>query len=519
MGVPSVPAGGEVGQVVMPGGELSEAEKKTIEFGLAVAILASCPTSPSAAGQPEGSSSESTTVSWRDPLRCHQRASKQLRLWQGACLGGLAHTAARGNGPHPSMPDSGGGQEERGTGLQGGQRNGPRQNIGDEPPAALEAPQLGRDDGPSTAGSIHRLLATDAASDLRALGAVALSGCESEGARAVQEEALEGIWLGDCSPQTVSLFVKEMLGQVVLCGQGGSGGQIYRHVLDLLVSLVEGVAAAASAIGAAASTVTTTPSTPGHDGIPRNNLEAAKVAAAAATMSRRLDIALAVSEAFDATLVKLARELRGGTCGGRQGLWGRNSGSYRRDRASLWPSPTFTRRHQTAPNEQTQSAAAAAVAAAATARASRAGHYFDAYEAVLACLLQTFDCLASDIPGHEQRKPPSSPLGGAADTPRRNRPPRGSGRVGGDARRPSSPDGPSFGPPQPTGKTTTAISETMVASGLISRGWDAESRRSAWTQRTLGVLAEAMTAMSSFRIGQLRLQRVVSLVYERARLE
>lgn len=30
-------------------------------------------------------------------------------------------------------------------------------------------------------------------------------------------------------------------------------------------------------------------------------------------------------------------------------------------------------------------------------------------------------------------------------------------------------------------------------------------------------IAEAMTAMSSFRIGQLRLQRVVSRLYERAR--
>lgn len=45
-------------------------------------------------------------------------------------------------------------------------------------------------------------------------------------------QALEGVWRGDCSPDTVFLFVKEMLEQVVLRGQGGYGKYLagHRHV-------------------------------------------------------------------------------------------------------------------------------------------------------------------------------------------------------------------------------------------------------------------------------------------------
>ncbi len=37
------------------------------------------------------------------------------------------------------------------------------------------------------------------------------------------QQALEGMWQGDCHPGMVSLFAKEMLEQVVLRGQGGYG--------------------------------------------------------------------------------------------------------------------------------------------------------------------------------------------------------------------------------------------------------------------------------------------------------
>ncbi|CAM9331111.1 unnamed protein product [Hapterophycus canaliculatus] len=486
-----------------PEGELSEAEKKTIEFGLAVAILASCSSSPLVRGPAGGLSSHTTTATSGNALLCQQRVSKRLRLWQGACLGGLAQ-AATGTKQHPRMTDRGG-EEERRIDVQGGPRDVPREGIGNECLSALETPQLDRYGGPSAAGTIHRLLASDAASDLRALGVVALSGGESEGAKAAQKEALEEMWVGDCSPDMVQLFVKEMLGQIVLCGQGGCDGKLYRHVLNLLVSLVDGVAAAASSVTVAGATGTTTPST----------LEDNE-AAAAPTMSRRLDIALAVSEAFDSTLVKLARELREGIGGGgRQGFGGCSgggSGRRRRESPSSWPPSAAARQHRTVTEEPSQLAAAAA-----TARASGAGLYFDAYEAVVACMLQAFDCFASGVPEQERGMRPSSPSsGGAADTLRRTWPPGGSSRGGGDAGRPSS-----FGSPQSTCNTptTTTVSGMMVSRGLMPRGWNAEARRDTWTQRKLDVLAEAMTAMSSFRIGQLRLQRVVFRLYGRVGFE
>eukprot|EP00752_Nemacystus_decipiens_P009541 g8526.t1 len=401
-------------------GTLSAAEKKTIAFGLAVAIVSSSPTPAPLAGV-QGCPK--------------QRASKQLRLWQGACLGDLAEAGSR----------------------------------------------------------------------VRALGAVALSGCQSERARAVQNEALEGMWHGDCSPDMVSLFAKEMLEQVVLRGQG-NGGQVYRQVLDLMVSIAADVAAAAAAAASSGS---------------RDNAGASAVAPAArgvasTPLTRRMEVGLAVSHALDTTLVQLARQLRRGLGGGGGG--GRVAGTRGSSRQRQFPS------------------------AAAIARAAGAGLYLDAYEAVVAFLLRAFRCLAEGDESEEQqesrasRPPPSSSSsfftsssprnGGSEPSLRPKQPPPGAeGRGGG--RRPSEGrfDARNRAPGQlpsirQTRRDTTAAAAseaTMMERGVLPRGWDATARRNAWTQRKLEVLAEATTTMASFRMGQLRIQRIVARVYEWAR--
>ncbi|CAN0114125.1 unnamed protein product [Ectocarpus sp. 12 AP-2014] len=343
-----------------------------------------------------------------------------------------------------------------------------------------------------------RLLTSGAGSDLRALGAVALSGCRSDGARAVQKEALEGIWHGDCSPSTVSLFVREMLEQVLLCGQGVGSGQTYRHVLDLMVSIVEDVAESASVVAAANAIAKTGPLQPQNWS--DND---------AASISRRIDVALAVSQAFDTTLVLLARGLRGGgicSVTGTQGLQG-NTTSGGSSHGGLSASAFTRRQRRRAMVAQPQSREATALA-----QAGRAGLFLDAYESVVAGLGNAFSHLelAEQSFGHDDGGD------GGADS----LPPNGSPT--GD--RCSSPDEPllfthltggqHLG--TPNRPTTTVPERNMPAKHGL--GWDAEARRNAWTQTKLEVLAEATTLLSSFPMGQLRLQRVVSRVYEWARL-
>ncbi|CAN0410399.1 unnamed protein product, partial [Ectocarpus sp. 12 AP-2014] len=215
-----------------------------------------------------------------------QRASKQLRLWQGACLGGLAEVGS-GARPHPATTWD----DDRGIALAGGRRDNTSHGTGSALPAELPNTRRSQRGGPfpvisrgsGSAAAVEpmgRLLTSGAGSDLRALGAVALSGCRSDGARAVQKEALEGIWHGDCSPSTVSLFVREMLEQVLLCGQGVGSGQTYRHVLDLMVSIVEDVAESASVVAAANAIAKTGPLQPQNWS--DND---------AASISRRIDVA------------------------------------------------------------------------------------------------------------------------------------------------------------------------------------------------------------------------------------
>ncbi|CAM9952181.1 unnamed protein product [Pylaiella littoralis] len=513
-------------------GNLSATEKKTIEFGLAVAILASCPSSSSPpAGQAlEGcssSSSSSSSARRSSSESCEQRASKQLKLWQGACLGGLAHAGSRARRRPTAAALR---QQENGLSSAGGRRGGSPcddTSIVDVPAEETEFRNEQRDQQrsrcldaggglvPPAAEPMRRLLARDGASDLRALGAVAFSGCRSERARAVQKEALEGIWHGDCSPGMVSLFATEMLEQVVLHGHGGSG-QVYRHVLNLMVFIVEDVAVAASLVGAAAVKTAKPSPKPNRS----NNDENARAplpspAAAASALGRRLDVALAVSQAFDATLLHLARELRRGTgtsTGRGQGVWGSKGRSGGRHEGSSTSASSFHRRR---PDAMAQSQ----LQSAAIVRAAGAGLYLDAYETAVACLLRAFSCLAEGDPERQEKlgssPPPFSDEPHGPDQHQTLVETRRGGRR-------SSDENARFGV-QERGEASDAsnrptTSKGPVEKGFVPRGWDAEVRRNVWAQRKLEVLAEATTTMSSFRMGQLRLQRVVARLYEWARL-
>lgn len=66
------------------------------------------------------------------------------------------------------MPDDGG-LEERSIGVRRGRHDSPREGIGDERSTALliEPQQWDRYVGPSAAGPFQKLLANDAASNLR----------------------------------------------------------------------------------------------------------------------------------------------------------------------------------------------------------------------------------------------------------------------------------------------------------------------------------------------------------------
>lgn len=260
-----------------------------------------------------------------------------------------------------------------------------------------------------------------------------------------------------------------------------------------MVSIVEDVAVAASLVAAAVAVSTTKPSLQPNDSDNNNNAprpslssSPAAVTAAISTLTRRLDVGLAVSQAFDATLVHLARELRGGigTTSRLQGL----RGSAGRHEGPSLPTASRPRRHHH-PHAMTQSQQSAAIA-----RAAGAGLFLDAYEAVVACLLRAFNYLAEGGP-EDQEKLGSSPPSFSDDDvdeplKRGKQPLLGEGRRGGKR---SADEGVSFGGQKSGGRfdasdRPTTMSERMVENGIMPRGWDAEVRRNAWTQRKLEVL-------------------------------
>ncbi len=160
--------------------------------------------------------------------------------------------------------------------------------------------------------------------------------------------------------------------------------------------------------------------------------------AKATTLARRFDVGFAVSQAFDATVVQLAKELREGIGGGGGG--GRRSGG----------SGVGVRQGNRRPS---QSSSAVALAAGA-------GLFLDAYEAVAVCLLQAFDDL-------DEGSSAAAAAASGSDSLRQNHPhpPRGSERRGGGR----SPPGPF----------------------AVSRGGNAVLlRRQEWTQRKLQVLGK-----------------------------
>lgn len=201
-----------------------------------------------------------------------------------------------------------------------------------------------------------------------------------------------------------------------------SPGVIYRQVLDLMVSVAGDVAEAA-----------------------RGDSAGAGGAARPATLARRFDVGFAVSRAFDATLVQLAKELRGGIGFGGFGggaCSGRSSGSDVGGRQGIRrPSPSSE---------------------AAVARAAGAGLFLDAYEAVAVCLLRAFNDLAEGSAAAAAAGGDSS-----GDSLRQDRPARASEpcerRVG-----ERSPCGPF----------------------VVPRVGDPGARRHEWTQRKLQVLGE-----------------------------
>lgn len=237
-----------------------------------------------------------------------------------------------------------------------------------------------------------------------------------------------------------------------------------------MVSIVEEVAETASVVAAANANAKTGPSQP-HDDCRDND---------AASMSRRIDVALAVSQAFDATLVQLARGLRGGgicSITGKQGLQG-NTSSGGSSHGGSSSSSAFTRRQRRrAMVVQPQSREAAALA-----QAGRAGLFLDAYESVVACLGNALSHLelAEHSGGHDDGGD-----GGADSLPP-------SWSPTGDRR--SSPDAPLFfthkggqrhGTPN---RATTTVPERNMPPAKHGMGWDAEARRNAWTQTKLEVL-------------------------------
>ena len=158
-----------------------------------------------------------------------------------------------------------------------------------------------------------------------------------------------------------------------------SDGQVYRNVLGLMVSIVDGVSTDTRVASTATKPFqslqplrtpmressdqpTPTPTTP------------------TTVLSRRLDIALAVSQAFDETLVQLAQELRGTK--NKATPYNNNRGGHRGSR------------------REGPAGGAPRLAQSAIACASAAGLYMDACDTIAACLLHVFRCLIED-PGGE----------------------------------------------------------------------------------------------------------------------
>lgn len=145
-----------------------------------------------------------------------------------------------------------------------------------------------------------------------------------------------------------------------------------------------------------------------------------------AGVSRRMEVGMVVSQAFDSTLVKLARELRslmpsrgGGSRGGVKG-------------ASSFLQPE-----------------------SALSCVAGAGVFLDAYETAFARLLQAFNCLA------ELSREPSEGQS-SLDSDRRSY----------ASQPPTSPAG------------------TSLANGVWAGGWGSAARRGSWIQEKLEVLGE-----------------------------
>lgn len=253
-----------------------------------------------------------------------------------------------------------------------------------------------------------------------------------------------------------------------------------------MVFIVEDVAVAASLVGAAAVKTAKPSPKPNRS----NNDENARAplpspAAAASALGRRLDVALAVSQAFDATLLHLARELRRGTgtsTGRGQGVWGSKGRSGGRHEGSSTSASSFHRRR---PDAMAQSQ----LQSAAIVRAAGAGLYLDAYETAVACLLRAFNCLAEGGPERQEKlgssPPPFSDEPHGPDQHQTLVETRRGGRR-------SSDENARFGV-QERGEASDAsnrptTSKGPVEKGFVPRGWDAEVRRNVWAQRKLEVL-------------------------------
>lgn len=122
---------------------------------------------------------------------------------------------------------------------------------------------------------------------------------------------------------------------------------MYRNVLDLLVSIVDGVGTG------------TAPAEHKHHPSTSTQANGNAHASSPTCISRRLEVALAVSAAFDTTIVQLAQDLR-------ERAAGISAGGRRRLFASLMDPSIMT-------------------------RVTSAAFFLDAYEAVTSRLLQAFE--------------------------------------------------------------------------------------------------------------------------------
>ena len=163
-----------------------------------------------------------------------------------------------------------------------------------------------------------------------------------------------------------------------------SDGQVYRNVLQLMVSIIDGVST--DSMVAATATKPFQPSQPLHIPMRGSGDQPTPTTTAenATILSRRLDIGMAVSQAFDETLVQLAQELRGTNNNATHSSSSSSGGGGDRRRSG--------REGHAVPPRVAQSAIACA---------SAAGLFMDACETIATCLLQAFRCLTEE-PGGEQ---------------------------------------------------------------------------------------------------------------------